>query len=309
MNSIKPTTQQSYNGEATRNRPPLDSSILLDNASICQRSKQLRYIVYVHSAPENAERRRILRSTWLNGTLFSEQIIATVFIMGRSERQSVNENVKAEALTHRDIIQGDFTDSYKNLTLKAVMGLKWIATRCWWVRFAIKVDDDTFVNVFSLTNTLQLYEGRRKTILCRIWEDNLMPILRDPDMCMKWCVKEDEFPGRQAYPRYCAGLAFVISGDLIPLLYTTSRTTPFFWIDDVYVTGLLPGKLHDVQYVNIIEQIVERTQISTNDLFNPRTPLTYLILHLPDKEDFLRLWPFFREITNQIVLNATALLL
>lgn len=49
--------------------------------------------------------------------------------------------------------------------------------------------------------------------------------------------------------KYCAGLAFAISRDLVSKMYDQSLVTPFFWVDDAYVTGLLTANLTGVNRV------------------------------------------------------------
>ena len=70
----------------------------------------------------------------------------------------------------------------------------------------------------------------------------------NPVMCMKWYVNDDESPSRRNCPRCCVRLAYVISDNLLLLVHDTSRRTPFFWIDDTYVMGLLARKVSDVHY-------------------------------------------------------------
>ena len=50
-----------------------------------------------------------------------------------------------------------------------------------------------------------------------------------------------EYPGKY-YPTYCFGWGVILSPDVVFDLYLESRTTPYFWVDDVYVTGLLAEK-------------------------------------------------------------------
>ena len=52
----------------------------------------------------------------------------------------------------------NFIDSYGNLTLKTMMGLKWASRYCWRAKFVYKVDDDMFVNVENLLKYLQQYQ-------------------------------------------------------------------------------------------------------------------------------------------------------
>lgn len=42
------------------------------------------------------------------------------------------------------------------------------------------------------------------------------------------------------WPPFCLGLAYLLTGGLVPTLYHTSFHVPFLWLDDVYVTGFLP---------------------------------------------------------------------
>jgi len=52
-------------------------------------------------------------------------------------------------------VQGNFIDSYKNLTLKAVLGLRWMSQYCSQAPFAIKTDDDTFLNIFEMIRLMK----------------------------------------------------------------------------------------------------------------------------------------------------------
>jgi len=62
--------------------------------------------------------------------------------------------LNAEFQKHRDLVQGNFIDSYKNLTLKAVLGLRWMSQYCGQAPFAIKTDDDTFLNIFEMVRLM-----------------------------------------------------------------------------------------------------------------------------------------------------------
>ena len=47
--------------------------------------------------------------------------------------------LEEEHKLYRDIVQGSFIENYKNLTLKSIMGLKWVSQYCKEAPFAIKV--------------------------------------------------------------------------------------------------------------------------------------------------------------------------
>ena len=66
--------------------------------------------------------------------------------------------MKRESIKYKDIIMENFIDSYGNLTLKTMMGLKWASRYCGRAKFVYKVDDDMFVNVQNLLKYLQQYQ-------------------------------------------------------------------------------------------------------------------------------------------------------
>ena len=43
-------------------------------------------------------------------------------------------------------IRNDFIDSYRNLTVKSIMALKWATEHCKNAKLIFKMDDDTLVN-------------------------------------------------------------------------------------------------------------------------------------------------------------------
>ncbi|KAI0215132.1 Beta-1,3-galactosyltransferase 1, partial [Lamellibrachia satsuma] len=202
-------------------------------------------LFYIHSSPSNIAKRDNIRATWGDPSLHAPGTTLLVFIVGQVDDPGVQRALVEEQKAHGDIVQGDFADTYKNLTLKAIFGLKWIATYCKNAEFSLKADDDAFVNVFAWMRVAdaKVAADYRRFIMCPLWKANSMPILRDPAKCMKWCVKFTEFPGRQYFPQYCAGLAVLMTREIVAELYRTAVKTPFFWIDDVFLTGIVSAKL------------------------------------------------------------------
>ena len=66
----------------------------------------------------------------------------------------VSADVEEESQRYGDIIVEDFMDTYNNLRLKTIFILKWVHLNCPKLKFIMKVDDDVFVNVPNLQNTL-----------------------------------------------------------------------------------------------------------------------------------------------------------
>ena len=68
------TVVGSFRGEFMNNPLPINTTFVLNNPDACKGLPDLQYNIYVHSAPKNVERRKIMRSTWPSKTLFKKQI-------------------------------------------------------------------------------------------------------------------------------------------------------------------------------------------------------------------------------------------
>ncbi len=70
--------------------------------------------------------------------------------MGTPAKPESQKVIEEEHKQYGDIIQGDFMEAYKNLTLKGIMALKWISQYCRQAGFTIKVwKKKTSVTVFD----------------------------------------------------------------------------------------------------------------------------------------------------------------
>jgi Galactosyltransferase len=201
--------------------------------------------VYIHSAPENYMKRLLLRQTWVRPTLYNLPVRFAFFVGIRSNDPAVNQAVQLESDHFHDVIQAEFEDSYKNLSMKSLSAIHWISMHCNSTRFVLKTDDDAYVNMRALLRHLSDIDHPsgtaggpqpRHMILCRIWKT--MEVLRNDT---KWGVSRDEFPA-DFYPAYCSGIAWVMTLDMIVAMDRIASKVKLFWIDDVYITGLLPGR-------------------------------------------------------------------
>ena len=231
--------QTSNISELTSHPVPRQPKMILGDSEFCQREPNLRYLIYVHSSPPNVDRRSNIRTTWGNSHLFQNNQTKILFVFGKAKKREAQRIVMDEFKRYGDIIQGDFDDTYKNLTYKGILALHFITIYCKNVKFVIKSDDDTFCNIFHLERVAENQTGN--FLACQHYHSN-MPILRDPETCMKWCVEKDELPGQQHFPHYCAGALWMTTYGVVKHLYQASYETNFFWIDDVFISGLLLRK-------------------------------------------------------------------
>ena len=222
-------------------------TFLIENRDICKKVPALKYIVYVYSTAQRFKRREVLRSTWLNTALLQSRGVARVFLLGRQDgknSQAIQSNIIAENEIYGDIVQGDFHESYRNLSLKGLMGMKWLSTYCRNAGLVIKIDDDVAVNFVNLLSHLAKYEDEKNSFVCRIRRD--AEILRDESTCGKWCVPWQELPMRRYYPDYCSGGIYVMTSDMPPLLYKAVHSAEFVSMEDAYITGVLRETIGDV---------------------------------------------------------------
>ncbi|CAF2150886.1 unnamed protein product [Rotaria magnacalcarata] len=151
--------------------------ILNPNWTVCQ--DNVYVIVYVHSTPAYYQRRILIRETWATRDLFPE--IRLVFMLGQTTDNKIMRAIKFENDLYQDIVQEDFLDSYRNLTYKAVMALKWISIYCPQASYILKTDDDMIVNTFMLLKHLKFRDSyqlkQNKSIFCRVYES--MNVIRN----------------------------------------------------------------------------------------------------------------------------------
>ncbi|KAK0130926.1 Beta-1,3-galactosyltransferase 2 [Merluccius polli] len=91
-------------------------------------------------------------------TLVQGELIQTVFLLGLPSRGNITEqqeHISKENLQYHDLIQSDFVDSYINLTIKTMVIMDWLATRCPNVSYTMKIDSDMFPNVENLVTMLK----------------------------------------------------------------------------------------------------------------------------------------------------------
>ncbi|KAK3577727.1 hypothetical protein CHS0354_002941 [Potamilus streckersoni] len=179
------------------------TKLLITNGDICA-EKQIDLIIYIQSHWINVERRRSLRETWTDDKLFTDVIIKYVFILGKPINRADQVKINNENLIHRDIVQGDFIETFQNITLKSIIALNWITKNCLQAKFVAKADDDVFVDVFKVVNTLlPSLKNKTRNIVCSVKENNTSPIVRDKGS--KWYIPEYIFPKWTHLPRFCTG--------------------------------------------------------------------------------------------------------
>ncbi|XP_019636651.1 PREDICTED: beta-1,3-galactosyltransferase 1-like [Branchiostoma belcheri] len=220
---------------------PHNFNFILNNPDKCGDGDVLLLILVTTTVRGQVERETI-RRTWGNESNIPGVVFKTVFAVGLTDDQEAQAALVEENNKFKDIIQEDFVDSYHNLTLKTVMCWKWAFQYCPKARFIMKADDDTFVNIFSVTRHLIGLLKSRVTRYVTGWVYVDTKPIRDPmSQWNKWYVKYEDYP-RDSYPNYPCGFAYVISNDVTKTLYETAETIKYLFLEDAFL-GLCMEKL------------------------------------------------------------------
>ena len=233
---------------------PYNFQYILNNQTLCRSTQNLTYLIIVHSAPGNRQRRLGFRQTWAQPDLFSQFPSRLAFFLARFKDSGrvKQAEIRDESEQYGDIIQADFMDSYKNLTYKAMLSMKWISDYCQNVKYIFKSDDDVYVNMPLLLRRLTTeFSNRHRFIMGLIWTYPSLHVQRPGKLCQRWCTPYDVLPGMVHYPTFAAGAFYIMSRDLAPEIFNMSTRTPFYWVDDAYMTGIVAKRIRNLTHISI----------------------------------------------------------
>lgn len=221
---------------------------LMVDPNRCRNVEKVDLVILVHTAPANLEKRQRMRDSFAKESLFLPFHIRIAFLLGKTKNSTLERILWMEHAAHNDTVMANFIDDYHNLTLKGVMGYRWVKDYCSNSKFVLKIDDDVLVNMYKLLYSFTGHmSGKKKSIFCNVWKKSTMGILRTG----KWKVANNIFSNMTLFPYdYCSGFVVLISSDLMKPLYEAAKITPFFWIDDIYLFGMLPQVVGGVTYYN-----------------------------------------------------------
>lgn len=149
-----------YAGQVRRGQKPDIDPINLYNYTFsydckhkCLTDEDERYsvpklVIIVKSAMGHFNRRIAIRNSWGFERRFSDVLMKTVFVLGKSAEpdEELQLLIDEEHENFKDIVQANFVDAYFNNTIKTMMGMKWAVTHCPKSKFYMFVDDDYYVS-------------------------------------------------------------------------------------------------------------------------------------------------------------------
>lgn len=225
------------NGKRRLRRQGMRFSYLINEVDVCRwEQNETRLLIGVISSEGNFEQRRAIRATW--GGTSRRMGFKVIFLLGTTERREVRSKVSQENNLHKDIVQGNFIDTYGNLTYKTVMLIRWARDYCTGASFVLKIDDDMLLGVWDLATTLNQLQQVRRTMWGWLYH-KYKPVRNKSN---KWYVSEKTY-AKDVYPDFLSGGSYLISGDSVTILAEGTEYEPFYPLEDVYLTGLVAEKV------------------------------------------------------------------
>ncbi|XP_014670802.1 PREDICTED: beta-1,3-galactosyltransferase 5-like [Priapulus caudatus] len=200
-------------------------------------------LALVISSAGDMQCRSAVRATWAAPPQVDANVsepLRVLHLIADARNATADNEIMFESYTQGDVVQGNFADSYRNLTLKSIMGLHVASSACpRRPSLVVKIDCDTLLNVEKL---LEFANGERD-------EDAIYGFLLDKDRPIrrpssKNYVTRSEYDG-DVYPPFIAGFFYVMTGDVPARLYAEAASSKrqLLHLEDVFVTGLLAERV------------------------------------------------------------------
>lgn len=254
-------------------------------------------VILVHSAPNNFYKRRVIRETWGR----KDPRGFTFFLIGAVNSTNLQEKIILENNEHKDIVQGNFQDSYRNMTYKHMMAFKWFVYNCPNAKYLLKTDDDIFVNSPLIYRYLESppmkYEQFHQNRLLFCSEIKRAKVKRT--FRSKWRVSYDEFLDSY-FPSHCPGFSILYSADIVFQLYLQAQNLPYFWIDDVHITGNVASKLNiPIASTGNFFLSDKQQQDMLSGLLNPNERPFFFARPNLSEADIRNLWKVVQKFRNE----------
>ncbi|KAH9504394.1 hypothetical protein Btru_063497 [Bulinus truncatus] len=212
---------------------------LLNPTTTCSDSRTETLIV-VPSAPGHFEQRLNLRfGDCGNYAEDKENHAKLLFFVGRTNSSEIQSKINDEYGTFNDIVQESFDDTYNNIRFKAVSMLKWARTFCYQAKYVIRNDDDIYMDMISVVDTVRRVNMRYENFIAGRVRINTKPARNVKN---KVYMSIREFP-EPTYPPFALGGLVGYPMLTVELLYQAALRVEPIWLDDVFITGICRQKV------------------------------------------------------------------
>ena len=207
---------------------------VLTPKEVCQGSSDPDILLLIFSAIGEQRDREVVRRTWLQAAKMNTGDVRYIFLVGSHHwgPSTEQDQLAMESKHYGDILQNDYVDSYRNMTIKTLAGLKWAVKHCKQVQYVMKVDTDIYLN---MPKWWQLMFGPEKELLknkvfghCR----RTPPVIRTP--YHRYGISVDTFADWR-HPSFCRGPSYAMTWQLAAEVVNQSYRQPFIPVEDAYL--------------------------------------------------------------------------
>lgn len=203
---------------------PLECNFLDENV-------KTKLTILVKSSTDHFDRRNVIRLTYgENNSELENFNLQTFFELGLPTNASTQVLIDDESNENWDILQGDFIDSYRNLTRKTIMGFEWATNNCLNTDFFLLVDDDVLVYPRNLLSTLNSYT--KDDLLFMGDLDKNSTVIRDRKH--SHFVSYEEYK-KKKFPPVAFGGAILFSYRAFHDIFDVMPFIKFIWLEDVFI--------------------------------------------------------------------------
>lgn len=196
------------------------------------------FVFFIKSSITNFKNRRLMRDAFAFYKRKKTLSIKWFFFLGVRELKIFDETVEKEMENHKDLLQVDFIDNYRNNTLKLMSEMFWArdhhCPETLNQRF-IFIDDDVFINLRNIESFLLPKYDQLSIVGHSI--SGASPFRWTS---RKWFISWDQY-SCDYYPPYVSGSTIVMNKETLLKISFIIPFVKYFPFDDVYL-GLVAEK-------------------------------------------------------------------
>ena len=255
----------SYLNAPIKSLPPYDKSLLPISAttSICDPSVERLRVLVIVNVPWKPDTRMAIRETFANFSAIKHLPTkwTKMFLVGAPRNPGESKLLELENQRYGDIVVVNITEGYNILTLKMLIGFKFVSCFCPNAEYLTKSDDDNYIKIESLDREITVFQekanknesltdaiSQKRPPIYLGWPAERSPVR--PPIKYKWVVSYNEY-SEKYYPTYMTGALYVFSMSIVhrlavdcpylctglnPQRYATNKEKPCFWrFEDAFI--------------------------------------------------------------------------
>ena len=240
-------------------------------------SNSFDLLLMIPSAANETEARQAIRNSYASVSRNNTANVRHVFLFGKTNDGQSHDQIRKEKEIYHDIVILDMMDSYDNLTLKVILGLKWVSTSCRNAKYVMKLDTDTWLNIREL---LTMLARPRFSLYNRVGGFVHRGAIPDRNPKAKWYTSKSEY-AEKVFPDYCAGPGYIMPINVARDIAEVSKTIKFIRMEDVYI-GIC---LRTLKYS--VKQLYDYSFSNITDLCKLKT---HVLVHRISPKDMVTAW-------------------